>query len=39
VAHSQLQTAEIYADYVPSSHEKEIVERAFADQEGPVAHP
>lgn len=27
---AQLQTTEIYADYAPSSHEKEMVERAFA---------
>jgi hypothetical protein len=30
MGHAQLQTTEIYADYVPSSHEKEMVERAFA---------
>jgi integrase len=30
MGHAQLQTTEIYADYAPSSHEKEMVERAFA---------
>jgi integrase len=29
MGHAQLQTTEIYADYAPSSHEKEMVERAF----------
>jgi hypothetical protein len=30
MGHAQLQTTEIYADYAPSSHEKEMVERAFS---------
>jgi integrase len=33
MGHAQLQTTEIYADYAPSSHEKEMVERAFAPPE------
>jgi hypothetical protein len=33
MGHAQLQTTEIYADYAPSSHEKEMVERAFAPAE------
>ena len=33
MGHAQLQTTEIYADYAPSSHEKEMVERAFTPAE------
>jgi integrase len=33
LGHAQLQTTEIYADYAPSSQEKEMVERAFAPPE------
>jgi integrase len=33
MGHAQLQTTEIYADYAPSAHEKEMVERAFAPPE------
>ncbi len=38
MGHAQLTTTEIYADYAPSSHEKEMVEAAFKapkDVEGP----
>ena len=37
MGHAQLQTTEIYADYAPSAHEKEMVERAFdppAEEDG-----
>jgi hypothetical protein len=33
MGHAQLQTTEIYADYAPSSHEKEMVDRAFSPPE------
>ncbi len=45
MGHAQLQTTEIYADYAPSSHEKEMVERAFSppeveeEQDGSQAQP
>lgn len=31
MGHRDLKTTEIYADYAPSAHETELVERAFGD--------